>query len=692
MADVVGHLQSMPREEHILAYIHQQDWVDNTPFIADVLKAWRPPATTQKNDNFSQMEANHQSSGNLLTTPFSHPRGTRAYSNHQSAGNLLTYLSNQPSTREVMGTPRDSQPFNHNRTPKTCPVCFRPFKLLSTHLKLKCMKLSSDDERKVSVGLAKKALVNIASMGTAIDYKEILSLGSLENVVPFLEERGFLIYNKPATSAPATTDASSEQTMTAQTNVPDENIADVLLSAKTEEEIEVTPPHEEPKDVENVPIVLQPEEPIEDWHVEEGRREDSREESHRDDELTVQPEEGEDEENEEKEKFDQATQRVLQTKWNTDTRKKMLAAGLYQRHSLQNPLLVGFANYLQHTLAVRRFKQEVEDVARFLFYMNSKVANLDFVKDLEKVNTFFTKLRDLNLASQTIFNYLKHVRRFITYNMRATNLFERNRTLFESCEFFMKVTEDIQKRLSKGISREVVGKRYLALRTSQRTPQECRKILDVAKQPFLKCIQAAKDGCLLRSTQLEILYYLQALLVLKNLQRPGVLQNMTVSEWKERISHKYDGEDFVIIAVKLHKTATQQVATFVLTKEEEMWFRVYYKQVRPKVVRKNSPKAFFLSTSGKEIFNVTNDIARYHKKYKLPFVSSQLVRRICETWTLPNYSDSEKCLFAKYLAHTNVTAQRTYREKTLTDICHAYKLVEKTGKETSDEPRASTSR
>ncbi|KAM4032637.1 uncharacterized protein ACNLHF_019843 isoform 2-T2 [Anomaloglossus baeobatrachus] len=132
----------------------------------------------------------------------------------------------------------------------------------------------------------------------------------------------------------------------------------------------------------------------------------------------------------------------------------------------------------------------------------------------------------------------KHHYRFMTYSVRATNLFERNCTLFKSCEFFMKVTEDIQKRLSKGISREVVGKRYLALTTSQRTPQECRKILDVAKQPFLKCVQAAKHGCLLQSTQLEILYYLQALLVLKHLQRPGVLQHMTVSEWKERIGQK----------------------------------------------------------------------------------------------------------------------------------------------------------
>ncbi|XP_077109585.1 uncharacterized protein LOC143766084 [Ranitomeya variabilis] len=463
--------------------------------------------------------------------------------------------------------------------------------------------------------------------------------------------------------------------------------------------MEVTPAHEE-HEVENVPTLLEPEKPTEDWHIEEEEEEerhdegeDSREEGHRDVESTRPPEEGHNEENVEEEGSDQTTQRALQTRWTVDTRKKMMAAGLYKRHSLQDPLLVGFSNYLQHTLGVRYFRQEVADVARFLFYMNPKVANLDFVKDVQRVHSFFTKLRHLNLANQTIFNYLKHVRRFMTYNLRASNLFERNRALFKSCEFFLTVTEDIQKRLSKGISREVVSKRYLALTTSQHTPQECRKILDVAKQPFLKCVQAIKDGCDLQGTQLEIIYYLQALLLLKHLQRPGVVRNMTVSEWKERISHTYDGEDLVVIGVKLHKTATQQVATFVLSKEEEMWFRVYFERVRPKLVRKNSPQeTFFLSTSGKELFNVSNDIARYHHKYKLPVISSQLVRRVCETWTLPKYSDSEKCLFAKYLAHTNMTAERTYREKTLTDICHAYKLVAQAGEETSDEPQASTSR
>ncbi|XP_056407569.1 uncharacterized protein LOC130301098 isoform X5 [Hyla sarda] len=89
---------------------------------------------------------------------------------------------------------------SHNRTPMTCPVCYRPHKVLSTHLKRKCMRLNSEEARKATLESAKKTLVNIASKGTTISYEEIMSLGSLENVVPFLEDRGFIIPDKPTSN------------------------------------------------------------------------------------------------------------------------------------------------------------------------------------------------------------------------------------------------------------------------------------------------------------------------------------------------------------------------------------------------------------------------------------------------------------------------------------------------------------
>ncbi|KAM4038365.1 uncharacterized protein ACNLHF_016677 [Anomaloglossus baeobatrachus] len=449
---------------------------------------------------------------------------------------------------------------------------------------------------------AKKTLTNIASKGTAIDYEKVMSLGSLENVVPFLEDRGFLIFNKPTVARniqheiPSTSAAIAEpqHSAAAQVQVIEKDIAGYPV--EPEQEMEVTlVPVEPMSQTEYTPTFIDASIPQDDGDSSERNPE-----------------------------------QVAETE---------------ETPALTDPSIAQDDGGSGDTIFVPRSPSE-------------DAPNDDSDEHLDK-------------RTQRLVPYL----------------------LFQSCNFFMGVTEDIQKRLSKGVSREVVSKRYLALTTSMKTPAECRRLLVVAKPPFLKCIRATQGKSLNQDTKLQIIYYLQALLVLKHLQRPGVVQNMTVSEWKERIHYRYLWEDLVIIGVKLHKTASHQVASFVLTKEEEMWFNTYYERVRPTLVHKDSPKdIFFLSTSGQEIHSVSNDIAWLHKKYQLPNVTSQLVRRVCETWTLPKYSDSEKCLFSKYLAHSNLTAERNYREKTLEDICHGYKLVIEAGHPGSDKPQASTSR
>lgn len=62
------------------------------------------------------------------------------------------------------------------------------------------MKLNTEEARKAALESAKKTLVNIATKGTAISYDKIMSLGSLENVIPFLEDRGFTIIDKPTSN------------------------------------------------------------------------------------------------------------------------------------------------------------------------------------------------------------------------------------------------------------------------------------------------------------------------------------------------------------------------------------------------------------------------------------------------------------------------------------------------------------
>lgn len=67
--------------------------------------------------------------------------------------------------------------------------------------------------------------------------------------------------------------------------------------------------------------------------------------------------------------------------------------------------------------------------------------------------------------------------------------------------------------------------------TTAKTPQDCRRLLVVAKPTFLKSVESAqRSNVPTNSTSIEILCYLEALLVLKHLQRPGVVQNLKVSK------------------------------------------------------------------------------------------------------------------------------------------------------------------
>ena len=61
-----------------------------------------------------------------------------------------------------------------------------------------------------------------------------------------------------------------------------------------------------------------------------------------------------------------------------------------------------------------------------------------------------------------------------------------------------------------------------------KTPTQCRKLLEVAKDSFLKAIRKAQNEKNLNlPTKCEIIYDLETILVLKHLQRPGVVKKMT---------------------------------------------------------------------------------------------------------------------------------------------------------------------
>ncbi|XP_049425575.1 uncharacterized protein LOC125884641 [Epinephelus fuscoguttatus] len=384
--------------------------------------------------------------------------------------------------------------------------------------------------------------------------------------------------------------------------------------------------------------------------------------------------------------------------WKVKKRALMAEKGLYRRHSTDHPLLRDFAIYLSKDLNNENYKQEVENVARVLFYMDPAQPSLQFVRDREKTKEYIRQLSEAQLTKQTQVNYLKSLKRFLHYHTVSTNLLFNDPDLHSHAKHYMEFIGALQTQLSKGVSKEVVAKRERIIRGDMKTtPHDCWAVLRAAKTDFLAVMGKIFESASTSHVQLEtlerllVLYYLEAIVVLRHLQRPGVVEHMTVEEWKNRTQV---GGGHVSIAVKEHKMARQQVASFVLSPEEETWFISYFDVVRDQLrtskrakynaaankVAENPQDRYFLSSSGMPVYNCSNDIARLHQKYKVPLVTSQVARRVFET-AAKALTDVDKSLVADYLTHSTATAEKHYRMKRGASLLRGSEIIRLLGAE-----------
>ncbi|KAJ8355195.1 hypothetical protein AAFF_G00086990 [Aldrovandia affinis] len=307
--------------------------------------------------------------------------------------------------------------------------------------------------------------------------------------------------------------------------------------------------------------------------------------------------------------------------------------------------------------------------------MDPQQPSLEFVRDREKSKLFFHQLTEAKLSKQTVQNYHKSLKRFLVYHTHSTNLRHEDATLHGDCRHFIEYIGVQQKCLSKQVSKEITQKRHDRLiEKDPLTPHDCLAVLKAARRDFLGVVGKAcdKDSVLKLTECGFVLYYLEA-----------------VKEWDSRVSVQ---SGHCIVGVKEHKTAAQQVAVFALSDEEEMWFSIYYTHARPQVIKAQSKKRkrdeaeeesegeaekeerFFISTTGRPIYNASNDLNRLQAKYKVVLVTSQLARRVFETAT-KSMSDAEKSLVADYLTHSTVTAEKHYRMKQSGSIVRASQLL-----------------
>ncbi|KAG9259826.1 hypothetical protein AMEX_G27435 [Astyanax mexicanus] len=382
----------------------------------------------------------------------------------------------------------------------------------------------------------------------------------------------------------------------------------------------------------------------------------------------------------------------------TSLREKMASAGLYFKHSTAHPLLKSFAHYLEVDLENDNFTQEVENVARFMYFMDPKQPSLLFVCQTERTREYFNTLSEVGLSKQTVHNYIKSVKRFLKFHISSTDMELTDLQLYNDCQLYTVLLSDIQAAITKQFNKEATRKEFPILTEGSLQPKDCWAVLEAANKDFLAVIAKLTGPRHVRGHHLTlpesqlVLYYLEAVLILRHLHRPGVVEHMTVKDWMIRKPFHGKG-GHVVVRVLDHKTATQ-VATFALTLEEEMWFDTYYTEVRPttKAKRKKTnegedddkePERFFISSTGNPIYNASNDLERLHKKYNLPKVNSQMARRVFETAT-KHMPDAQRSMVADYLMHSSSSAERRNRMQMDSNVVEASLLLQSVATSDSD--------
>ncbi|XP_073804721.1 uncharacterized protein isoform X1 [Danio rerio] len=275
--------------------------------------------------------------------------------------------------------------------------------------------------------------------------------------------------------------------------------------------------------------------------------------------------------------------------------------------------------------------------------------------------------------------YSKSLKRFMKYIITSTDIPHNNPALFQDCESFMDVLYGIQSGMSKEVSMEVTAKKSEFGCGKEVLPKDCLAVLEAAFKDFQAVIckmqgpGAITGDCLTKNERLLVLYYLEAVIMLKLVQRPGIVTHMTVEDWEGRSRI----ENGVCVAVKEHKVP--------LSHEQELWFNLYFNEVRPVMLQENrtgddvAVDSFFVSSSGRSIYNPSNDLKRLHDKYSLPSVTCGDAQRAFEA-AAQNLSEVER----------NVAAERNYMRRTSSDPFLALSVLDQlAGKTPQRSSRAS---
>ena len=188
---------------------------------------------------------------------------------------------------------------------------------------------------------------------------------------------------------------------------------------------------------------------------------------------------------------------------------------------------------------------------------------------------------------------------------------------------------------------------------------------------------AAKQNMLLGEDYLLIICYIAASIIFPNAQRPGVVQHMTVTEYKEREHNDIDNK--IVIRVLNHKTcASRGPASVVITYKLEIMINDYLKYIRNNVEPQTDELRdnLFLTQTGNEFKKISEAIQKIAKRFNtITPPPPSLYRKVIA-------SEGRKCLdetrmrsLASHMAHSEATSRKFYQFPSENEACEVHDTI-----------------
>lgn len=187
-------------------------------------------------------------------------------------------------------------------------------------------------------------------------------------------------------------------------------------------------------------------------------------------------------------------------------------------------------------------------------------------------------------------------------------------------------------------------------------------------------------GATFESADIKLLTaYAASILLYKNSQRSGVIQNLTLKEFSQRRYIKSEGK--VVIPCVNHKTGPQGMAQLVATTEAEEILVHYHTLIRTRLTPKaGCEELFFLTHQGSKYTQVYRKITQGINAANLNVVippPPSMFRIEMSTKAAQELSDSKRRTVVKHMSHSEQTSQQYYEFANIEDAAKAYDEINK---------------